>query len=68
MKKNIGNVDRMVRVLLALVIAMLYFTKQINGTPAIILGLIAGILLVTGFVGTCPLYMLFKLNTKSKVK
>lgn len=68
MKKNIGNLDRTTRVSLALVIAILYFTNQISGTPAIILGLIAGIFLVTGFVGTCPLYMLFKFNTRSKEK
>ncbi len=68
MKRNIGTLDRTTRVLVALVIAILYYTNQISGTPAIILGLIAGILLVTGVVGTCPLYMLFKLNTRSKEK
>lgn len=68
MKKNIGNLDRSVRVLLALVIGILYFTNQISGVPAIILWLIAGILLVTGFVGTCPLYMMFKLNTRTREK
>ena len=68
MKKNIGNLDRMIRVLIAVVIAILYFTNQISGTPAIILGLIAGILLLTGFEGACPLYMVFKFNTRSKEK
>lgn len=64
MTKNMGTVDRVVRTLLALVVAVLYFTGQISGTAAIILGIIAVVFLLTSVVGTCPLYVPLKLSTK----
>jgi Na+(H+)/acetate symporter ActP len=64
MKKNMGSTDRLVRVLFALVVAVLYFTDQISGTVAIILGLFAVIFLLTSVIGFCPLYVPFKLSTK----
>lgn len=63
MTKNMGMVDRVVRVVLALVVAVLYFTGAISGTLAIILGIVAVILLLTGIVGFCPLYAPFKIST-----
>jgi hypothetical protein len=66
MKKNMGTVDRSIRVLLALVVAVLYFTNQISGTAAIILGLFAGIFLITSFMAFCPLYVPFKISTKKE--
>jgi Na+(H+)/acetate symporter ActP len=64
MKKNMGNTDRVIRVLVAVVIAALYFTDQISGTLAVILGLLAVVFVLTSVVGTCPLYLPFKLSTK----
>jgi hypothetical protein len=64
MKQNMGTVDRTIRVLLALVVAVLYFTNQISDTIAVILGLFAVIFLLTNAVGFCPLYVPFKLTTK----
>lgn len=64
MKKNMGSADRIIRVLLAIVVAILYFTDQISGTAAIILGLLALIFIATSFIGFCPLYAPFKLSTK----
>jgi flagellar basal body-associated protein FliL len=58
-----GTVDRTVRILIALVIGTLYLTGQIGGTVAIILGILAIVFLVTGLIGTCPLYMPFGLST-----
>ncbi len=68
MKKNMGLVDRTVRTILAVVIAILYFTNQITGAAAIILGLFAVIFLVTSFMSFCPLYFPFKFSTLKKTK
>ena len=64
MKNNMGSTDRVIRVLVAIIIAVLYFTEQISGTAAIILGLFAVIFLLTSAMGFCPLYLPFKLSTK----
>jgi hypothetical protein len=68
MKKNMGTVDRVIRILLAVVVTILYFTNQISGTLAIILGLFAVIFVLTSFIGFCPLYVPFKLSTKKAEK
>jgi len=59
-----GKIDRIVRVGFAIVVAGLYLTDQINGTAAIVLGIFAGIFVVTSLVGSCPLYSVFGLSTK----
>jgi hypothetical protein len=64
MKKNMGNADRIIRVLVAVAIAALYFTDQISGTLAIILGLVALMFVLTSTISFCPLYLPFKLSTK----
>lgn len=64
MKKNMGSVDRIIRVLFAVVVALLYFTDQITGTLAIVLGVLAVILLATSVVSFCPIYAALKLSTK----
>lgn len=66
MKKNMGNIDRGVRVLIAVVIVILYFTGQISGTATIILGILAVAFILTGMVGTCPAYLPFGLSTLGK--
>jgi Na+(H+)/acetate symporter ActP len=66
MKKNMGLVDRSVRTVLAVIIAILYFTNQISGIAAIVLGLFAVVFLVTSFMSFCPLYAPFKLSTLKK--
>ena len=63
MKKNIGNTDKLIRLLLALLVAVLYFTGVISGTLAIILGIIAVALVVTSMVRFCGLYTLLGINT-----
>lgn len=64
MKKNMGAVDRGLRAALAVLVAVLYFTGIINGTVAIVLGVLAVVFLLTSFVGTCPLYLPFGLSTR----
>jgi Na+(H+)/acetate symporter ActP len=66
MKQNMGTIDKIVRVLVAIVIAVLYFTDQITGTAAIILGIFAVIFLLTSAIGFCPLYLPLKLSTIKK--
>jgi hypothetical protein len=66
MTKNMGSLDRSVRTLAALAVAALYFTGQIGGLTATLLGAVAVIFLLTSFVGTCPLYMPFGLSTRRK--
>lgn len=66
MKRNMGNTDRIVRVLLALVVAALYFTGVISGTLAIVLGALAGIFVLTSLVSFCPLYPIFGISTCSR--
>jgi Inner membrane protein YgaP-like, transmembrane domain len=66
MKKNMGSIDKLVRVLVAAVIAVLYFTDQITGTVAIVLGILAIVFLLTSAIGFCPLYLPLKLSTLKK--
>ena len=63
MKLNMGTVDRIIRALVAGVVAVLYFTNQITGTAAIILGVLAIVFLLTSLVGFCPLYLPLGLST-----
>ncbi|MGB5529608.1 MAG: DUF2892 domain-containing protein [Ignavibacteriaceae bacterium] len=66
MKKNMGSMDRGVRIILALIVAILYFTNQITGVAAIVLGIFAIVFLLTSFMSFCPLYAPFKISTMKK--
>jgi hypothetical protein len=66
MKKNMGTIDKVIRILVAIVVLVLYFTHVITGTLAIILLIVAGIFVVTSLFGFCPLYLPFGLSTKGK--
>ena len=68
MKQNMGSLDRVLRIIIALGIIVLYFTDQMSGTAAIVLGLLAVIFVVTSFIGFCPLYVPLKLSTKKDQK
>ncbi len=63
MKKNMGIVDRVLRIVLAIVVAVLIYMGTLTGTAAIVLGILAGIFLLTSLVGSCGLYTLFGCNT-----
>lgn len=67
MKKNMGSVDRIIRIILAIVVLVLYLTDQLSGLALIILGIIAVIFLLTSLIGFCPLYVPFKISTRKKV-
>ena len=63
MKKNMGNTDKAIRVILALGIALLYYFDIIQGTLAYVLMALAIIFLITSFISFCPLYKPFGINT-----
>ncbi|MCF8226037.1 MAG: DUF2892 domain-containing protein [Bacteroidales bacterium] len=66
MKKNMGFTDRIIRLLVAAVIAILYLTDVISGTLGIVLLVVAGVFLVTSLLKFCPLYLPFGLSTCRK--
>ena len=66
LNKNMGTVDRVVRLAIAAVIAVLYFTGNLSGWAAIILGIVAVIFVVTSVVSFCPLYVPFGLSTRKE--
>jgi uncharacterized membrane protein YobD (UPF0266 family) len=66
MKKNMGSADRISRIIFAIIIGILYFTKAIEGTAALILGALAVVFLLTSFISFCPLYMPFGFSTRKK--
>lgn len=63
MKKNMGNTDKGIRVLIALVVALLYYNDTIGGTLAYVLMGISIVLLVTSLINFCPLYKVLGINT-----
>ena len=66
MKKNMGNADRIIRLIVALAIAGLYFSHLINGTLALVLEAVALIFLITSLFSFCPLYLPFGIKTCKK--
>ena len=68
MKQNMGNVDRIIRVLIAAVLAYLYFSGTVTGTLGLILVILGGVFVLTSLVGFCPLYTLVGLNTCPRKK
>lgn len=68
MKKNMGNADRIIRLIIAAVIAILFFTNVITGTLGIILLILGGVFVLTSLVGFCPLYTAIGINTCPKDK
>lgn len=66
MTKNMGTVDRVIRAVFAVAVAVLYFAGIISGIVAIILGILAIVFLLTSIFGFCPLYTPFKFSTNKK--
>jgi len=63
MKKNVGTTDRVVRIVIAAVLAILYFSGSVTGTLGILFLIVAAILLLTAAFRLCGLYALFGVNT-----
>lgn len=68
MKKNMGNKDKLLRSLAAVIFAILYFSGAVRGPAGMILMVLAAVFLLTSFVGFCPLYTLFGITTLKKEK
>lgn len=66
MKKNMGNLDKGLRITVAIAIALLYYFNVIEGTLAYILMAVAIVFLLVSFIGFCPLYPLLGINTCKK--
>ncbi len=66
MIKNVGNIDRIIRGAVSVIIILLYFTKVITGTAAVFLGIVALVLLFTSLTSFCPCYSRLKINTSHK--
>ena len=63
MKKNMGTADRIIRMIVAGVLAIFFFTNMISGATGIVLISLAAIFVLTSFMGFCPLYAAFGLNS-----
>lgn len=68
MKKNMGTTDRVLRVIVAIVLAVLYYNGTITGTLGLTLIVLSVVFVLTSLVGFCPLYLPFGMNTCSKEK
>jgi hypothetical protein len=66
MTKNMGNLDRALRLIVVVAIAIAYLMGMLSGTIAIILGVVAAAFLLTSLVGTCPAYLPFGLSTRGR--
>ena len=63
MKKNMGNADKIIRLIVAVVIAIMFYMNIISGTLGIVLLFLALIFMITSFISFCPLYVLFGFKT-----
>ena len=66
MKPNVGTIDKVIRIALAVLVAILYFTNVITGTIGIILLVLAGVFVLTSLVSFCPIWAVFGVNTRKK--
>ena len=66
MKKNMGTIDKVIRIVVAVVLGILFFTNVISGTWAIIALAVSVVFIVTSFLSFCPLYLPFGINTGKK--
>lgn len=66
MKENMHTFDRLARILVGVVVAVLFYLDIISGTTAIVLGVIAIVFVLTSLINFCPLYAVFGISTKPK--
>ncbi len=68
MKKNIGTIDKVVRIAIAVVFAILFFTNVIGGVLGFVLLALSVTFVLTSLISFCPLYLPFGLNTDKKTE
>jgi hypothetical protein len=66
MKKNMGSTDKIIRIIIAAIIAILYLTGKITGTLGLVLLIVAIVFALTSLISFCPLYTLLGINTGKK--
>lgn len=66
MKQNMGNIDKMIRIIVAAVIAGLFMANIISGTLGYVLLALSAVFVLTSFVSFCPLYLPFGISTKKR--
>jgi len=66
MAKNVGQIDRFIRFIIGVVLAVLFFTDRVNGALGVILLIVAAIMVVTSLAGSCPAYSIFGISTCKK--
>jgi len=66
MKKNVGTTDKVIRILIAVIVVVLFFTHVISGALGIILLVLAAVLVATSLVSFCPIWLALGLNTHKK--
>lgn len=67
MVKNMGSSDKVIRLVVAIALVILYFTETLTGTAGVIALVVAAVFTLTSLVGVCPLYSVFGIKT-CKVK
>lgn len=63
MKKNMGTIDRTIRLIVAIVFAVLYITNIVTGTIGLVLVILGAVFVLTSLISFCPLYLPFGINT-----
>jgi hypothetical protein len=66
MSSNTSGLDRIIRLVIAVVAVVIAFVVGASSVLGIILFVVAAVMLVTAAVGFCPLYRVFGLSTKKK--
>lgn len=66
MPKNMGSLDKTLRVIVAVVLAVLTYMGQITGTWAVVAGVVAAVFVLTSLIGTCPAYLPLGMSTCPK--
>lgn len=63
MTKNMGSADRIIRIIIAAIVGILYFSGTISGTLGVVLLVLAGVFVLTSVISFCPLYAPFGVKT-----
>ena len=66
MKKNMGTIDKWIRVIIAAILSILFFTNVLTGTLGIVLLILSGVFVLTSLIGFCPLYLPLGISTCAK--
>lgn len=67
-EKNVGKIDRVIRIILGIILLYLFIVNMVAAPWSYLVALIGLILIVTGIIGTCPLYSILGMNTLGKNK